>query len=527
MTLYILLIATLILPFLAEAFAHKMPTCDSNKPRSLAFYILTPVMGLIVYLGFAAVAAHPLLAFGGSVLFYGGLTAVSNKKYEVLKSPFNAHDFDNLRNLYIYPEFYISYIGWPVLALVIGIFLAVVGISFVYEDSFIIYELSVLGQLPIFWGYLIVLICWLWTIKCARLLISQFFNEDNAHQYGITFELEQDIARFGLFPTVMLYRLLLKMKVDKKSLRWRHIGVSVEDNLSDIIAIQGESFFDLERLFTRLPKDQENTWITLRNMEKIGVMSDNIAVPAWGAYTMQTEFSFLSMLKNDTLGIDRINPYMRFSQQPVTTIANLLKESGYRTVCIHPAKKEFFRRASVMPNLGFDEFIGIEAFASAPYFGKYISDEALGEKIKEIIADHHTQSSQPLFVFAITIESHGPWANDRLSDHLDEDALIAKNPTMDHEFTLYQEHMENLMALYRRLSVEDKDIRHPRTVALYGDHMPALAQLFDQYGFNDIPTTYLAWHSNTPLQKPSTMKIEDFGEFILKTAGIEITKPRQ
>ncbi|UTW60032.1 LTA synthase family protein [Kordiimonas sp. SCSIO 12603] len=517
----ILFAAIIVLPFGAEAYARKIPENENGgATRSASFYLLTPLMGAFVYGSFAVFAAHPILALAGSTLFYAGLTAVSNKKYEVLDSPFNAHDFDNLRNLYIYPEFYLSYVGWPIIALVIAAFAGIIGLSLNFEESFPIY--GWIGTPHPALSYFLFIGLWLVFIRVFRGIFSLSFNEQTMNEHGVTLELKEDITRFGLFPTVMLYRMLLKMTVDKTELRTQQITAHTAKP-QDIIAIQGESYFDLERLFTLLPEAKRTGWQALRNLEADGVTTGTIEVPAWGAYTMQTEFSFLSMMENNKLGVDRINPYMRFAQKPVTTIASLLKDAGYRTICIHPAKKEFFRRSDVMPNLGFEEFIGIEEFNDAPYFGKYIADSALGKRIDEIVAEHHTTSDKPLFIFAITIESHGPWASGRLDEHVNETALIAENPTGDREFALYQQHMENLMGLFQNLSTNSNSKR-PRTVALYGDHMPALGSLFKEHGFTDIPTDYLIWNSEKQVTAPNTMAINDFAAFVMKESGVSLKR---
>ncbi len=503
---------------MAEWFAANMPATTSGAvKRSTAFYILTPLIGAIIYCGFAALTGRPFLALAGSLLFFGGLTAISNTKYKVLRDPFNTHDFDNLRNLYIYPEFYISYVGWPVLIGIISLFTVGVGFSLYAEAPFTFY-----GLFPPYTGWAIVFVAWFVFLQVARRLVTYFFNETTAEKYGVTLDLQTDVARFGLFPTVLLYRLLLKAKIDKKDLREQPLGASITaEKPSDIIAIQGESYFDIERLFKKVPDGETLTWNSVRNLEACGVHTGQIAVPCWGAYTMQTEFSFLSGIENTQLGIDSINPYMRFSQQPVNTIARALRDVGYRTICIHPAKKEFFRRSDVMPNLGFEEFIGLEEFAKAPIYGKYISDAALAQKIEELIAEHHKDSEKPLFIFAITIESHGPWEPGRLARHMDEKMLIKANQIGDHEFALYQRHMENLLKLYRRLSVDSKSTR-PRTVAMYGDHMPALGDLFDQHGFNDTDVDYLVWNSEKTPASMSDMSIENFGAYVLTEAGITL-----
>ncbi len=126
-----------------------------------------------------------------------------------------------------------------------------------------------------------------------------------------------------------------------------------------------------------------------------------------------------------------------------------------------------------------------------------------------------------MFIFAITIESHGPWANGRLKAHLDETELLKTNPTGDAEFSLYQQHMENLISMVRSLSV-DSNSQKPRVVAMYGDHMPALGPLFCKHDFTDIPTDYLLWNSEKPATKPNNLAIEDFAKIVIQDAGLVI-----
>ena len=56
------------------------------------------------------------------------------------------------------------------------------------------------------------------------------------------------------------------------------------------------------------------------------------------------------------------------------TLAWRLRARGYRTVCLHPYDRTFYGRDVAMPNLGFDRFLGEEAFRDAPRLGRYVSD---------------------------------------------------------------------------------------------------------------------------------------------------------
>jgi len=63
--------------------------------------------------------------------------------------------------------------------------------------------------------------------------------------------------------------------------------------------------------------------------------------------------------------LDRFNPYHRFTSVPVSSLAWRLRAEGYRHDRLHPFDRTFYGRDRVMPNLGFDVFLGEEAFAGA------------------------------------------------------------------------------------------------------------------------------------------------------------------
>lgn len=538
----ILVIACFVIPFAAEAIAVRFQTTEK---RRASFFLLAPVAGLIVYLSAAAITAHAYMALAASALFYFGLVAISNRKVRVLRDPLNAHDFDVARNVFFYPEFYVGYVGWPIVLLVTGAASGLVVLGLHYEDPFPLYGFfdtttGLSGWLWAYGSWPIVLGGWLVLLGILRSGIALIFNEQTAVRFGVTLDPQVDIARLGLFPAMMLHRLLLKetppaeLAAEKKALRSRsHSLTSENERLPDIIAIEGESYFDLERLFAKL--EDGGIWHPLRELEKNGVQTGQLQVEAWGAYTMRTEFSFLSGIANADLGFDAINPYTRFARQKVATYVSALKQAGYRTICVHPAKREFFRRNEVIPNLGFDEFVGLEAFKEAEHFGRHVSDKALGDQIEALIADHHASSKRPIFVFAITIESHGPWAPGRLQDHLPtgvtEQQLIADNPTDDHTFALYHQHMNNMLDFFRQLTVDADTRERNRVVALFGDHLPALGELFDKHAFDEQFTDYLLWNSQSEPTQDGTptgpLKAEAFFPLILQEAGLTLQDTRR
>jgi phosphoglycerol transferase MdoB-like AlkP superfamily enzyme len=71
----------------------------------------------------------------------------------------------------------------------------------------------------------------------------------------------------------------------------------------------------------------------------------------------------------------------------------------------HPYASEFFFRHKVFPRLGFDAFVDRDQFVDAAYAGPYVSDAAVTDCLIERLEQ---ASGQAQFIFAITMENHGP-----------------------------------------------------------------------------------------------------------------------
>ena len=80
---------------------------------------------------------------------------------------------------------------------------------------------------------------------------------------------------------------------------------------------------------------------------------------------MRAEFAALTGIPEEQLGYDRFNPYHAFGRAPLASLAWRLRDEGYRTICLHPFDKRFFRRDLAMPALGFDEFLGRETLGGS------------------------------------------------------------------------------------------------------------------------------------------------------------------
>jgi hypothetical protein len=196
-----------------------------------------------------------------------------------------------------------------------------------------------------------------------------------------------------------------------------------------------------------------------------------------------------------------------------------LRRCGYRTVCVHPYAASFYARDKVYPRLGFDEFIDIRSFSGAPKSGPYVSDLAVAEKVCSLLAG---SSEQPLFVFVITMENHGPL---HLEDPLPGDSercyTVAPAAGCD-DLTIYLRHLRNADSMAGRLRQQLAALPGNGCLCWFGDHVPILPEVYRAIGTPDGQTDYFIWRKDGPMQVGTRrdLKVEQLGDFVLQAAGV-------
>lgn len=247
----------------------------------------------------------------------------------------------------------------------------------------------------------------------------------------------------------------------------------------DIIVVQSESFFDAARLRGLEPAQVLPEFRRLAAMSRHG----DLWVPTYGGGTIRTEFEVLTGLAMRYFpGVQY--PYFRLTARPMESLARVLGARGYDAIAVHPHLRDFWNRASALANLGFDAFLGIEDFDGAPRVGYYVADDAL---IDHLLAQLD-RARQPLFLFAISMENHGPYD---AYPNADPVRLAAQPlpPGLDaaaaQRLRGYLLHLENADRALGRLA--DALSKRPRRSLLlfYGDHLPALPRVYEQAGFDD------------------------------------------
>ena len=255
-------------------------------------------------------------------------------------------------------------------------------------------------------------------------------------------------------------------------------------NLPNIFLVQAESFCDPRRYSSAVPRDLLKNWDNLTSRGQSGAFR----VRDFGAYTLRTEFTALTGLPPEALGTYAFYPYLAALKTPVWSMACYLRKLGYRTVCLHPFHREFFFRHRAIPNLGFQEFVTMECFPKRDTCGPYISDRSVADAMTELISEN----SQPVFCFAITMESHGPWLPGRFTKEF-PDGDAPKIPGLSDSVCRYLAHVKNADAMMGMLAEGLSKAEKPGIMALYGDHLPNLPDLITG---GETATPYIVWRTD-------------------------------
>jgi phosphoglycerol transferase MdoB-like AlkP superfamily enzyme len=428
------------------------------------------------------------------------LVLVSNAKAHSLREPFIYQDFEYFLDALKHPRLYLPFMGiWRASAALVA-FVAAIYFGLVVEPP-ITHIISTTAFLLI----------------CVVLFIAAivFVMLANTDTLAVSFEPNDDLKHLGLLAFLMRYRAEERKPIDIAALHSRLNGTTSihEESLPNIIVVQSESFFDARRIFAHLDPSVMREWDkTIAH----AAASGRVEVAAWGANTVRTEFAFLSGLDPKMLGVHRFNPYRKMALQGTPTLATFLKKMGYRTVCVHPYPASFYTRDHVFPKLGFDEFIDVEAFNDADKFGPYVGDIALGEKIKSVLQD----SNKPTFVFAITMENHGPLHWEKVTAEESATLFSTAPPSACDELAVYVRHLRNANAMLGILRSHLETTPTPSWLCWYGDHVPIMPSVYAALGEPDGATDYFMWcnrHIDEP-PLPVNVVIANFAEMLMERA---------
>lgn len=437
-----------------------------------------------------AVCQRPL--FSVLALLAGQLVIVqvSNAKNRALREPFIFSDFGIFSQAIKHPRLYLPFLGFGRALLMGGAIFSAIAVGWLLEPA--IQEFAV-------WSVTTAAVGTIFLI--AGLARAPFPSLDPAI----------DVSQQGLFPTIAQYWVLEKCAEPQRGTALARIQ-KPKAELPDIVVVQSESFFDPRRSF---PGIRGDLLARFDQACREANLHGRLSVPAWGANTMRPEFSFLTGIDPASLGIHRFNPYRRVAGKPVRALPTVLRDAGYRTMCIHPHPSRFFRRDRAFPNLGFERFLDIREFPNARKFGPYVSDKALTDKLLGELS----QTEGPVFLFAITMENHGPLHLEEVSETETKDFFTVAPPTSCRDLHVYLRHLRNADEQLGRLRSALRARSRPYILVFYGEHLPSVPGVYDELGYPDGRTDYFVDSTVGCKQQVVDLEIAELARRILVLIG--------
>ena len=291
-----------------------------------------------------------------------------------------------------------------------------------------------------------------------------------------------------------------------------------------IIAIMNESWADFEEF--------GNLSLTSEVMEFIRTMDGakgHAYTSVFGAGTSASEFEFLTGSTMAFLPPGSI-PYQQYILEPSESLASVLKENGYTCLAFHPGEESSWQRNQAYPLLGFDQFkCGEDMDVAAEESHGYINDRSdFAQLIWEF---EHRRPGEKLFLFNVTIQSHGSYTDPDYPAKVQLAEEPGKYPMAEQYLTLVKETDQAFEELIRYFEEQEE----PVLIVMFGDHQPSVEQGFldEAYGVKQKDMTmaqymgkfrvpFVIW-SNYGLnaEGPEITSLNFLGQYVLDCAGIE------
>lgn len=267
-------------------------------------------------------------------------------------------------------------------------------------------------------------------------------------------------------------------------------GTAESGNLPNIIVIQLESFFDTyEAEFFTTSQDPIPTFHSLMKEFSTGYFK----VPSVGAGTANTEFEVLTGMNLRYFGPGEYPYKTLVKYQPVESAASALVSLGYGAHALHNNGGNFYSRADVFNNMGFDTYTS-EEFMNVLQFTEngWAKDDILTEHIMNALDSTEQQD----FVFGITVEGHGDYPEEKVI----ENPVITVNGIEDEGRTnaweYFVNHLHETDKFIADLIAKLEQRGEPTVLVLYGDHLPTMGleakDLKSRYLYN---TNYATWNN--------------------------------
>lgn len=416
--------------------------------------------------------------------------------YMLLKrvTPFNAQDLKVAKDGLSLINNYFN--GFELIVLAIGIVSVVIWVVSMWKRGG-----QFEGKVHHVWALLGIIVCFaayglFSNLAVEKRVVSTYFgNIAFAYEdYGLPYCFMASVFNTGITEPNDYNKKTIEKISNNGEITKNETGRS-EDELPNIIFIQLESYFDVAEaeFFTT----SEDASPNLHEMYK-KYSSGYFKVPSVGAGTANTEFEVLTGMNLRYFGPGEYPYKTVLKNQTAESAATALAALGYGAHALHNNGGNFYSRANVFNNIGFDSFTSKE-------FMNILQTTENGWAKDDILIQHiidaMNTTEQRDFVFGVSVQGHGDYPEEQIIENPKIKVEGIEDEGLKNKWEYYVNQVYEMDKFAGDLVKTLEERGEPTVVVFYGDHLPTMGlkaeDLKSRYLYN---TNYVIW-DNIGLQK--------------------------
>ena len=194
-------------------------------------------------------------------------------------------------------------------------------------------------------------------------------------------------------------------------------------------------------------------------------------VPSVGAGTANTEFEVLTGMNLRYFGPGEYPYKTVLKYQTAESAATALENFGYGTHALHNNGGNFYSRADVFNNIGFDTYTSKE-------FMNILQVTENGWAKDDILTQHilnaMDSTEQQDFVFGITVQGHGDYPEEKVLENPRITVSGIEDEGRTNAWEYYVNQLYETDQFIGELLQKLKERGEPTVLVLYGDHLPTM-----------------------------------------------------
>lgn len=259
----------------------------------------------------------------------------------------------------------------------------------------------------------------------------------------------------------------------------------------NIICVLLESFVDPNE-FNFLQYSQ-NPVPNFNNLEA-NYSTGYLNVPVVGAGTANSEFEILTGMGMQFFGLGEYPYKTVLKNNTCESIAGDLKKLGYGTEVVHNNGGNFYSRAHVFSQMGFDNFTSKEMMDITEYtpLGTWPTDHILVNEVAKAL----DSTPQQDFVYTITVQGHGIYPSEKIIENPEITVTGGETEEINNQWEYYVNQIHEVDKFIADLTAMLSQRDEKTVVVFFGDHLPTMGlEDSDMKSGSIFKTKYVTWNN--------------------------------